>query len=416
MNSTNIVKTKKTTILQKPSGTIAISGNLDARERKLYNMLLKVAEISLKRNPQQNIFTTTLATLKQALNVNEDDKNNATYEKILKRLKGTELEYNILEKDRHIKGIASLLDNIEIETDKITKLATISYSIPERVRQSMINKNGMYANIDLIIIRGLESKYSIILYELVKDYHKVEIPKMPMQEFKKVFGIEGKYNGRIDNLKTYVLDVAVNELNTNENINFIVSYELIKNGKTYTHIKFTAKPKQNKEKQIQMQQLQPLQQLPEQSNNKELEEIIIYLPNEFKNTKKIIDILREALENKRKDYIIAQIKYCNEKHRENKVKNYVLYLKSAIENDYACAEEVQLDDIVKPEDALGYVEERRLSNGRIVRIKITYIRKEGDKYIAKLEDMEGKYDDLYVQESPEWFLEKARKNKESKTQ
>jgi len=418
MSSTNIVKTKKTTILQKPSGTIAISGNLDARERKLYNMLLKVAEISLKQNPQQNIFTTTLATLRQALNVNEDDKNHATYEKILKRLNDIKLEYNILEKDTYIKGFASLLDNVEIKTDKITKFVTVTYSIPERVRQSMISKNGMYASIDLVVIRGLVSKYSIILYELVKDYQKVEIPKMTMQDFKKIFGIEGKYEGRIDHLKTYVLDVAVNELNANENINFTVKYELIKTGKIYTHIKFTAKPKQIKEEQIEIQQLQLqlLQQLPKQVSNPVLEEIIPYLPREFKSTKKVIDILIDALEHKRKskDYIISQIKYCNEQYNKDKVKNYVLYLRNAIEKDYACAEEVELD-IVRPEDAEGYIDEIHLKDGRIIRTKLTNIQKDGDEYTFKLVDIDGKYEDVYARMSPEWLLERARKHKENKT-
>jgi len=421
MGSTDIVKIKKTTMLQKPSGTIAISGNLDARERKLYNMLLKVAEINLRQNPQQNIFTTTLATLKQALNVNEDDKHNTDYKKILEKMSDIKLRYNILKKDHRIEGFAHLIDNVKFITDESTKFTTISYSIPEEVRQSIINKNGMYASIDLVIIRGLVSKYSIILYELVKDYQKVEIPKMTMQDFKEIFGIEGKYEGRINNLKAKVLDVAVNELNANENINFTVKYELIKTGKIYTHIKFTAKPKQIKEKQIEIQelqqlQLQPLQQLPEKVSNPELEEIIPYLPRAYQSTKKVIDILIEALEHKRKskDYIISQIKYCNEQYKKDKVKNYVLYLRNAIEKDYACAEEVELD-IVRPEDAEGYIDERHPKDGMIVRTKLTNIHKFEDGYLVTLVDVDRNFPDLVAKVSPEWLLERARKHKENKT-
>ncbi len=408
MNSTNIVKTKKTTILQKPSGTIAISGNLDARERKLYNMLLKVAEISLKRNPQQNIFTTTLATLKQALNVNEDDKNNATYEKILKRLKGTELEYNILEKDRHIKGFASLLDNVEIETDKITKFVTVTYSIPERVRQSMINKNGMYANIDLIIIRGLESKYSIILYELVKDYQKVEIPQMTIKEFRKLFGVDDKYH-QMPLLRKWVLDVAIRELNDNENIDFLVDYKLIKTGKVYTHIKFSVKPKPIKLKELP-QQSEKLEK--QASENEDLKEILILIPKKYRDTQKVVSIVLGGLNSKSKEYTIAQVKYCVKQLEKEKVKNFIAYLKKAIEEDYAGFEKINLD-IITVEDAIGYDGYITPEGSETLHIEIAEIKKSvNDGYLVRLDYVDTKKTYTWIKVDEKWLIERAKKRRE----
>ncbi len=359
MDSLNDVKTKKRAmILKKPSGTIAVSGNLDVRERKFYNMFLKIAEETLKQDPKRHIFKTTLTELKQALNVEENDKHNIDYKKIIKRMGDIKLEYNIFEKDNYIEGIASLLDNIEIKTDKITKFVTIIYSIPEKVRQSMINKNGIYGSIDLMIIKGLKSKYSIILYEFAKDYQKAELPKMTMQDFKKAFGIEKRYEGRIDHLKTYVLDVATNELNNNKNIDFLVDYELIKAGKVYTNIKFKIKPKPMKIKE-------PLQtkQLESQSlENEDLKEILIYIPRQYMNTQKVVSLILSGLNSKGKDYTIAQVKYCAERYGKNKVNNFVAYLNKALEEDYAGFEKIDVG-IVRFEDAVGCRLRRKKDDG-----------------------------------------------------
>ena len=48
----------------------------------------------------------------------------------------------------------------------------------------MLSSNGIYAKIDLIVIKGLKSKYSIILYELLKDYENVEIPVLSIEKFR----------------------------------------------------------------------------------------------------------------------------------------------------------------------------------------------------------------------------------------
>ncbi len=237
----NAIENQRTIILKEPNGSIAISGNLSMREKKVYNMFLETAEESLKRNPQQHIFSVALAKFK------DND-----YEKIIKRLSDVRLEYKILEKNSRINGFASLLDNIEIKTYTTTNFVTIAYSIPEIVRQSMISKNDIYSSIDIMIIKGLQSKYSILLYEITKEYQNLKIPKMEitMEEFSTIFGIEGKYKLTPD-LKKRVLDVAVNELNNNENIDFLVSYKLKKTKAKYTHIKFEIEPKPTKLKETQ---------------------------------------------------------------------------------------------------------------------------------------------------------------------
>ncbi len=117
--------------------------------------------------------------------------------KVLDKLYQTSVHYNLLEKDLIIEGKSHLVDNLEYKINKITKEILISYTIPEMIRQSIKdilqgNPNSLYAKIDLMIIKGLKSKYSIIMYELCKDYENVEVPEMSIEKFKEIFGINGK--------------------------------------------------------------------------------------------------------------------------------------------------------------------------------------------------------------------------------
>ncbi len=246
----NVMK-KNAVVLQKPSGTIAIRVDLDAIQRKFYDALLYIAKHELKEDKEKKRFTVPLKEVKEILNKNDKiNKNNSYYIEKLKEIKEKNAEYNILDKDKGLKiqGWVSLVSDLEITEDEKAKVVTITFELPERIKWALVDPNGVYANINLVIVRGLNSKYAIILYELVKDYEKVEIPEMTMEDFRKVFNIENKYKGRIDHVKEYVLEPAIRELNENENVDFIVSYELKKTGKVYTHIKFHVKPKPAKMK------------------------------------------------------------------------------------------------------------------------------------------------------------------------
>ena len=87
-----------------------------------------------------------------------------------------------------------------------------------------------------------KSNYSIRFYELFakwKDHERV----ITIEWIKEHFKLENKYT-RTDNLKTKVIDVAMNEINKYSDIK--VSYEQVKRGRTITAFKFTYSPKSKK--------------------------------------------------------------------------------------------------------------------------------------------------------------------------
>jgi len=315
---------KHAVILQKPSGTIAIAGNLNTLQRKFYNIFLHEVKNTLQQNINTERFEITLDTLKKFLNVKERDKNNAYFRQVIDELFKTVVEYNMLGKDKVIYGKAHLLDNLDWQIDKKTHNVVIKYTIPLIIKNAMVNilkgkPDALYANIDLVIIKGLKSKYSVLLYELCKDYEKAEVPEMSIQEMRKIFGIENKRTYRIfTNVRMKILDPAIQELNTNPNIPFYVKYQLVKEGNTYTRIKFIVTPK-------------PVKLTQQTSESEGLQELLLAIPEEYRKAKNCASLLLEALKEKDKEYIKAQIEYVNSKKPEN----YVAYLREAIENDYA---------------------------------------------------------------------------------
>jgi len=401
---------KRAVILQKPSGTIAIGGNLDIRERKFYNVFLKVAEEVLKKSPQQHIFITTLTELKKTLNVKEDDKNNTTLKKIIKRMHEIDFEYNVLGKDKMIEGYASLIDNVKFVTDLATGSVTISYSLPEDVRLSMVEKNGIYASINLIVVKGLKSKYSVVLYELIRDYNKVEVPQMDIGKFRKIFGVENKYK-EMANLRKRVLDSAVNELNENENIDFLVSYKLQKTGKAYTHIKFHIKPKP-KVLKLKQQANKILESTVKE--NEEIKELLLMIPSEYRRKEKVVSLLLGSIETKGKEYTKAQIEYTVSKFNSGKVKDFVAYLKQAIEKDYAAVEELELGpDVVKPDDAVGYEGESIGKPETKIRILSVEEKEDEEIYIVSVKNMNTD-EVVWVEVEHDRIIEYAKKNIEMK--
>ena len=406
----NVMK-KNAVVLQKPSGTIAIRVDLDAIQRKFYDALLYIAKHELKENKEKKRFTIHLKDVKAILSKDDKiNKNNSYYIEKLKEIKKKDAEYNILDKDKglKIKGWVSLVSDLQVTEDKKAKVVSITFELPERIKWALVDPNGLYANINLVIVRGLKSKYAIILYELVKDYEKVEIPEMTIDDFRKLFNIENKYS-KIPDLKRRVLEPAVRELNENENVDFLVSYELKKTGKVYTYIKFHIKPKPARVKLDQ--QAKKVLEL-EVKENDEAKELLALIPPEYREKAKVVSVVLGGLKERGKDYTKDQIEYSVNKLQAGKVKDFVIYLKKAIEEDYAGFERVETD-ILTPEDAVGYSGYIYGKNGEKVVVRIGHVEKdENGDYLVRLDRVDT--GELYEwwKKDEDWLLERARRKKE----
>jgi len=99
----------------------------------------------------------------------------------------------------------------------------------------------IFVKLDLLIIRGLESKHSVALYELLKDYINIGKLRCDLKDFKRLMGIKAAQYSNVTMLKKRVLDSAISEINDKTDI--VASYELYKYNRTGTEICFKMQPK-----------------------------------------------------------------------------------------------------------------------------------------------------------------------------
>ncbi len=320
---------------KKLSISIGMAGDLSINQKKFYNAFIYIAERVLDKNTEIRKFAVSLASLKEFFGIRT--RNNETLKSSIKGLMRTIVEYNYLNKDKNMvfDRMATLLSEVQIGVKKDGKDGIIEFIFPDMIRESLISEDAIYAKIDLLIIKAFKSKYAIILYELAKDYEKVEIPEMTIEDFRKIFGVENKHK-RMSNLKNRVLIPACKEVNSNPKVPFTVEYELL--SKTimneYTHIKFHVKPKPAKLKLDQQKDKIITQEIQE---NPDLSVLLALIPEEYRAKKNLIAVVLGGLEEKGKEYTQAQIEYTN----KNAKKNYVAYLKKAIEKDYAGVEVIE---------------------------------------------------------------------------
>ena len=220
-----------TIIIDKHSSSIQISNKITAVQRKSYNYMLKIAKNSFNKDKNSRVFKITADELLYFFNLG--DKNHAYIKQELEVLNNTRVTYNFLGKDRRSKrwGSFTLIAGFEY------KNGIIEYSFPHQII-NMILEPKMFGKINLVIIKSLKSRYSIALYELAEDYINAQIPKMTIEDCRVLIGLGEKQYPKFSMFKKHVIDVALAEINSSENMAFTMTYELETKGRKTTHIKF----------------------------------------------------------------------------------------------------------------------------------------------------------------------------------
>jgi plasmid replication initiation protein len=100
---------------------------------------------------------------------------------------------------------------------------------------------GQFTKYELKHIGNMTSLYAIRLYELLMQWKNTGKREIEIDWLKQQFEIEDKYPS-IKDLKKYVIDPAVKDINTHSN--YQVSWEQRKTGRKVTHLTFTFAQKQ----------------------------------------------------------------------------------------------------------------------------------------------------------------------------
>ncbi len=283
----------KEIVFPKNSALIAASSSrIAAIQRKAFDGLIYCARNQLQIKPIKYKYTMQVKDLIDLIGTGE--KDHAYLNKFLDQMQDIKVQYNILNKDKiRTWGGFNLLAGYEYAN------GTITYSFPFQIQDAIIDPK-IYAWIDMTVIKGLKSKYTIAMYELAQDYINLNHPfTINLDKFRKIMGVgDGQYY-KFSAFRVYVIDAAVNEINNNSHIKFSISITPKKTGRKYSRVIIGIS------KKIQ-------EELPEEPKE-QIDKLIIRYPG------------------KSREYIRAQMQYVLARDPQN----FEAYLRTAIEKNYA---------------------------------------------------------------------------------
>lgn len=151
----------------KPIGLVEMTGAMDLTlaDRRLYNALLANAYETLHLDQEHTIRLSDLRRLSAADGA-MPHKHNARLKDSLKRLKGQVVEFNALGSDASDwTHLTSLLGDM-----RFSKTADVLfYEFPKALRPLLVDP-ALYARIRLGVVYSFQSKYALILYEILQRH------------------------------------------------------------------------------------------------------------------------------------------------------------------------------------------------------------------------------------------------------
>ena len=232
--NTNTITIKKDSNLT----SIYASCKLTAIQKKAYNSFIYVAKKLLKEDKNRHIFEMSLVDLKEM--INDNSTNSTQLKNNIRVLQDMRVEYNVLQKGKEISW-----DSFHLMAGVKIKDGIIKFNFAFQVLE-LIQNPSIYAYLDLRIMKYLNNKHSISLYEILKDYVNLKNITFEIEEFKKAIDLKETQYPRFNNLKDYVLTPAIEEINSKTDLK--VSYEKISQGRKVTHLKFFISEKKAKKK------------------------------------------------------------------------------------------------------------------------------------------------------------------------
>ncbi len=325
---------KKEIILKKHGAMIQTNvKDLTMTQRKLINSLLSLVQ----KNGNQEIYKSTISYLKNTCNIKSTE--NVDFKEQMLSLIKIVIEFNYLNKDHKRTWEAMpLLAGAKI----IDEYGNIDFAISPFLKEKIL-KPDMYAPLNIKLIAGFKSSYSIVLYELLRDYlTAVKIPQITIEEFRNLMGIKKNEYQLFSNLKNRVINISVNEVNKKSDIN--CSYKLIRDDEhssKYTHIQFFASLKSEKLSDIfENEQKENLDingdlfeklDVPDQPIIKVPEEILAEIPEKYRVKSLLYEIVKRIGEGKTSNYIGLNLRYAFKKAKENPL----YYAINALNKNYA---------------------------------------------------------------------------------
>lgn len=223
-------------------GAIHISNTLSLLGRKVSNVLLLNAWNNLI---DQEVHTISIRDLADAVGLDSNDLN--VIKNALGTLVDTSLVWNVIGKDKkNVWSKSSILGSVQI----VEGTGICSYTYPLHLRELLRNPN-IFARINLLIQRQLDSKYSLALWEFASG--ELAVSKCGAGEqcttdwidLGKVHEILGSTDESYQEYKIFnqrILKPAISEINKISNLE-IFNTESMREKRKITALRFSISPK-----------------------------------------------------------------------------------------------------------------------------------------------------------------------------
>jgi len=331
----------KKELLHKPNQLISIlpKKSLSLIQQKSFNIFL--------RNAQQMIKFTDA---EKYIKINEDKRYkfeiscNQLHQQA--GLKVKDVEYIKSELEKLMEIIISVEDKENKKNwsvfhllEKVEKIDGIYKYFLDGFIVNALKENNFFTSLNLMQIKKLKSKYSLVFYELAIRYKKLKIPKMSIDKIRELTNTQNLYSSMKD-FRKRVLDKACEEIS--EKTDIILSYKKPeKNGRRIAYIDFIIEEKIN-------ENFEDLKELESIKDLKNIEKIkVINYSEEVLNLYKVLPI-EDQLETRKKqlekllkehsyEMLEADIKYC----KKNSKKNFWGYFVKSINSGHYSTIEVE---------------------------------------------------------------------------
>lgn len=306
-------------IIKKHNAIIHRTHAATPTEEKLFSALLMAARAQLKTGvePPNGQFRTSIKFLRNFAKITAT--NNQFIKDALAGLQAHPWQYNMFLEDE-VQEWRSFPPISEVRIDKF---GGVTFYFAPTIQEAL-NNPSIYTQIDLKIIRGLKSVYSIALYELGMTYIG-ERKEFTLAEYRNYMGLkDGEYAENAD-LRRHVAEPSTNEVNEKTDIRVIM--ELLKRGPrgALTGLAFT------------FSQVEEVEILPESHQLEQIAEFCALLPEGIGTLRGVVPLLKVSLEHKGKEYVRSNIQYFVERVTDAKqapIPSPGGYLRKVLENDY----------------------------------------------------------------------------------
>ncbi len=259
-------------------------------------------------------------------------KSNAEYDYLREVTKGLLSKVLTLKKEESILQ-THWLESVEYFHDE----CYVDLRFNPELKPFLIQLKNNFTKYQLKYAVQLKSRFSIRIYELLKQFEKIGHRDFLLSELRELMGINSDEYPFYGNFKVKVLLVAQKELAAKTDLSF--TFEEIKVGRGVGKLRFYIQTAEQKKADLAKADAEVISPIPTEET--ELDKLVNKLPAMYRHQESLRKLLSTWLEKHGFDYVVRNIEYANDSSNAvkpgvslTKGSNYRAYLTKSLNGDF----------------------------------------------------------------------------------